>query len=231
VVNSDLTLNDAPVTPSPTPSITPTITLTPTITPTISLTPTNTPTPTPTPNPVILEHPTYGGVDTDNPEIACSHLSDYQISSTLYSYSSEGMNPVNGINIYQIRNGNVLSAPVIGGLNTSFNVFKWNNGTRYTFKAVSGAITLLHQCNSSTNFLISSGYNVLNKCDGLGGNTNSVYGNTNDWMTVNRFYTNSNMTTAFNGGDLYYGDSNSTMGTVRRIGTDGISYNSNDFAC
>lgn len=80
---------------------------------------------------------------------------------------------------------------------------------------------------ASTNFLISAGYAPPQECFGLGGPyPNSVYGNSSVWYDpggpyVTRFFTDSGMTIPFNGGNLYYGDQNSTFGTTLQIDTDG----------
>jgi hypothetical protein len=74
---------------------------------------------------------------------------------------------------------------------------------------------------ASTNFLISNGFDAYSPCSGLGGSTNSVYGNDSDWLSVTRFFTDSGMTTGFAGGDLYYGDQYSTLGTTLQIDNNG----------
>ncbi len=80
---------------------------------------------------------------------------------------------------------------------------------------------------ASTNFLVSDGYAVPNQCSGQGGPySNSVYGNSSIWYDpggpyVTRFFTDSGMTTPFNGGNLYYADQYSTFGTTLQIDTDG----------
>ncbi len=83
----------------------------------------------------------------------------------------------------------------------------------------------------STNYMISAtGSTAPNYCDGLGGPfTVSVYGDSNDWTSVTRFYTNSGMTTPFNGNNLYYGDSNASYGTTLQIDSSG--YVINFYAC
>ena len=80
---------------------------------------------------------------------------------------------------------------------------------------------------ASTNFLISDGTAEGEPCNGLGGPyPNSVYAASSVWYDpggpyVTRFFTNSIMTTAFNGGSLYYGDQYSTFGTTLQIDNDG----------
>jgi hypothetical protein len=80
---------------------------------------------------------------------------------------------------------------------------------------------------ASTNFIISAGYSAPNECSGIGGPyPNSVYGNSSVWYDpggpyVTRFFTDSGMTTPFNGGNLYYADQYSTFGTTLQIDTDG----------
>jgi hypothetical protein len=80
---------------------------------------------------------------------------------------------------------------------------------------------------ASTNFLISDGSPALEGCNGLGGPwPNSVYAASSVWYDpggpyVTRFFTNSSMTTGFNGGSLYYGDQYSTFGTTLQIDNDG----------
>ena len=83
----------------------------------------------------------------------------------------------------------------------------------------------------STNYMISAtGTTAPNYCDGLGGPfTVSVYGNSNVWTSVTRFYTNSGMTTPFNGNSLYYGDFGLTFGTTLQIDSSGYVINS--YAC
>jgi hypothetical protein len=81
----------------------------------------------------------------------------------------------------------------------------------------------------STNYLISSGFTISEPCNGLFGNSQTVYGDDSDWLQVTRFYTNSGMTTPFNGNSLYYGDSNATNGTTLQINSSGYVINS--YAC
>jgi hypothetical protein len=83
----------------------------------------------------------------------------------------------------------------------------------------------------STNYMISAtGSTAPNYCDGLGGPfTVSVYGDNNVWTSVTRFYTDSGMTTPFNGNHLYYGDSNSSFGTTLQIDPSG--YVTDFYAC
>jgi hypothetical protein len=84
---------------------------------------------------------------------------------------------------------------------------------------------------ASTNYMISAtGTTAPNYCDGLGGPfTVSVYGNSNVWTSVTRFYTDSGMTTPFNGNSLYYGDFGLTFGTTLQIDSSGYVINS--YAC
>ena len=72
-----------------------------------------------------------------------------------------------------------------------------------------------------TNFLISTGFSAPDYCNGLGGSTNSVYAAQSDWLDVTIFYTDSGMTTAFAGNDLYYGDQYSSYGTTLQIDNNG----------
>ena len=82
---------------------------------------------------------------------------------------------------------------------------------------------------NSTNYLISSGYTISEPCNGLFGANQTVYGNDEDWLQVTRFYTNSEMTTPFNGNNLYYGDSDASYGTTLQIDSSG--YVINFYAC
>jgi hypothetical protein len=84
---------------------------------------------------------------------------------------------------------------------------------------------------SSTNYMISAtGSTASNYCDGLlGPFTVSVYGNDSVWTSVTRFYTDSGMTTPFNGNSLYYGDYGATLGTTLQIDSSG--YVINTYAC
>jgi hypothetical protein len=81
----------------------------------------------------------------------------------------------------------------------------------------------------STNFLVSSGSTAPDYCSGLFGTNQTIYGDNSDWLNVTRFYTDSGMTTAFNGNHLYYGDSNASFGTTLQIDPSG--YVTNFYAC
>jgi hypothetical protein len=81
----------------------------------------------------------------------------------------------------------------------------------------------------STNFLISSGSTAPDYCSGLFGSDQTVYGDSSDWLTVTRFYTDSGMTTVFNGGDKYYGNSTADYGTTLQINSSGYVIDS--YAC
>lgn len=82
---------------------------------------------------------------------------------------------------------------------------------------------------SSTNYSISTGYTVPDYCGGLGGSDQTVYGNDSAWTSVTRFYTDSGMTTPFNGGSLWFGDSTSYFGTTLQIDSSGYVIDS--YAC
>jgi hypothetical protein len=82
---------------------------------------------------------------------------------------------------------------------------------------------------SSTNYSISTGYTAPNYCDGLFGSDQTVYGNDSAWTSVTRFYTDSGMTTPFNGGSLWFGDSTAYFGTTLQIDSDGYVIDS--YAC
>jgi len=82
---------------------------------------------------------------------------------------------------------------------------------------------------SATNYLISNGYSAPDYCSGLFGENQSVYGDSSDWLTVTRFYTNSSLTTPFNGASLYYGNSTADYGTTLQIDSSGYVINS--YAC
>jgi len=82
---------------------------------------------------------------------------------------------------------------------------------------------------SSTNYSISTGFTAPNYCDGLFGSDQTVYGNDSAWTSVTRFYTDSGMTTPFNGGSLWFGDSTAYFGTTLQIDSDGYVIDS--YAC
>jgi hypothetical protein len=82
---------------------------------------------------------------------------------------------------------------------------------------------------SSTNYSISTGYTAPNYCDGLFGSDQTVYGNDSAWTSVTRFYTDSGMTTPFNGGSLWFGDSTAYFGTTLQIDSNGYVIDS--YAC
>jgi hypothetical protein len=82
---------------------------------------------------------------------------------------------------------------------------------------------------SSTNYSISTGYTISGLCNGLFGSDQTVYGNDSTWTSVTRFYTNSGMTTPFDGGSLWYGDSTAYFGITLQIDSDGYVIDS--YAC
>jgi hypothetical protein len=82
---------------------------------------------------------------------------------------------------------------------------------------------------TSTNYSISSGSTAPNYCEGLYGTHQTVYGNNNVWTSVTRFYTDSGMTTPFNGNSKYYGDSTAYFGTTLQINSTGYVIDS--YAC
>jgi len=82
---------------------------------------------------------------------------------------------------------------------------------------------------TSTNYFISNGFSAPNYCDGLFGSNNSVYGDFSDWLDVTRFYTNSSLTTPFNGDNKYYGNSTADYGTTLQIDSNG--YVIGNYAC
>jgi hypothetical protein len=77
------------------------------------------------------------------------------------------------------------------------------------------------------NFLISNGFDGSLPCYGLGGPyPNSVYAASSVWYDPNgpyvtRLFTDSGMTTPFNGGNLYYSDQYSTFATTLQIDNNG----------
>jgi hypothetical protein len=81
-------------------------------------------------------------------------------------------------------------------------------------------------------YLISTGQTdpSTQNCTQLGGPfPTTIYGNSFDWMTVTRFYTDATFATPFNGGNKYYADSNATAGTELQIDSNGYVINS--YAC
>jgi hypothetical protein len=111
--------------------------------------------------------------------------------------------------------------PCAGGTTTT------TTSTSTTTAAPGTTSTTTTTTAASTNFLISDGSPALEGCSGLGGPwPNSVYAASSVWYDpggpyVTRFFTNSSMTTGFNGGSLYYGDQYSTFGTTLQIDNDG----------
>jgi hypothetical protein len=111
--------------------------------------------------------------------------------------------------------------PCAGGTTTT------TTSTSTTTAAPGTTSTTTTTTAASTNFLISDGSPALEGCNGLGGPwPNSVYAASSVWYDpggpyVTRFFTNSSMTTGFNGGSLYYGDQYATFGTTLQIDNDG----------
>lgn len=82
----------------------------------------------------------------------------------------------------------------------------------------------------ATNFLVGVGATINDYCGGISGGSISVYGDDSEWLNVTRFYTNSSMTTPFNGGNKYYGTTaDGNFGTTLQIDVSGYVINS--YAC
>lgn len=81
----------------------------------------------------------------------------------------------------------------------------------------------------ATSFLVSSGSTAPDYCSGLFGTYQTIYGNASDWLSITRFFTNSSMTTPFNGANKYYGNSNADYGVTLQINSQG--YVINNYAC
>ena len=237
-------------TPTPTPSSTPTATPTSTPTPTPTATeaddlcadiqfgtstptptPTNTSTPTPTPTP----SPTTGLGQ------CYTYILDH-VSDTAYGISYK---PVDGATV-NVKFNTLYSDQVVDGIfsysvcttvePTLLDTSSWpvytgiGQADGITRSGPNGSCSNTLDCFGPTNYNISSGYASPYYCDGLGGPyPTSLFGNNSNWMSVTRFFTNMTMTTAYNGGNLFYGDSNMSNGTTLKIDNNGYVVDS--YAC
>lgn len=111
-----------------------------------------------------------------------------------------------------------MSVNISGG---SARLFAQVSSGTWSVSTLTRAIGGMGTTGGGTNYSISTGYTAPDYCSGLFGTDQSVYGNAADWLEITRFYTDSSLTTPFNGDNKYYGNSNADYGTTLQIDTSG----------
>lgn len=208
--------------PTPTPTVqptpTPTINPTPTPTPTFTSTPTQTPTSTSSGPQMYVLLDVYSGSSAAN---VCTNINNGAPFNVYVSaFSSQAI-----YNIGAVWYTNSIQSTFVpaGFYRTSTSgITEW-----YQIGA-NGALIDKGFC-SSTSYQISSGSTAPDYCSGLFGQHQTVYGNASDWLEVTRFFTNAGLTTPFNGGSKYYGNSTADYGVTLRIDANGFVIN--QYAC
>ena len=245
------TSTNVPATATPTP------TPTPTITPVIATpTPTSTnvgPTSTPSPTADISDLYYYKGRICENQvdwttstmqEIA--DYFNYIIVNANQNFSGRGIKYMSsesfgiGTHIYRATDGtfcsdcnfNAIHLSIQGDASSDVHVFSVVNGiitayvplTSYTFNTI--------EC-PSTNFNISSGQTdpSTQNCTELSGPfIYNAFGNSTDWTSITRFYSDSSMSIPYYGQDKWYGTDDATNnGTELKIDNNG--YVTDSYAC
>ena len=232
----------------------PTSTSTPTPTPTPTVTPTPTPTPTNNPNAgtwdlymksqTLVTNPNYSDFDLFWKEGNGSwirHIENTHPQSTTYvlQFPDIAVNSGSTVSFALYRNsqpgvpidfGAGFNGPYTGYCGYDNPYVKTFDGTENQGVYINVAVVSddLVTC-GATNYMISTGSTAPDYCSGLFGSDISVYGNSSDWLTVTRFFTDSNLTTPFNGGNKYYGNSTADYGTTLRIDSSGWVFD--NYAC
>jgi hypothetical protein len=108
------------------------------------------------------------------------------------------------------------------------------SGSNWTFSGAIGTTTTTTSTSTSTTTTAAPSYSHLisigtETADCMSGSDYTVYGDNADFLSVTRFFTDSNLTTPFNGAGLWYGDSYFSGGTVIQIDVDG--YPVDAYAC
>ena len=135
-------------------------------------------------------------------------MSVWNGSSSVYNETSTmDLGSTTGVT-FSVSNNGILNANITSGT--------------WTIEVLYKALGCTPVNVSATNFLISNGYTAPDYCSGLFGSDLTVYGNSSDWLTVTRFYTNSNLTTPFVGNNKYYGNSTGDYGTTLQIDNNGF---------
>ena len=240
------------LTPTPTPTLTSSQTPTPTLT--SSQTPTPTPTATDNPNAgtwdlymksqALVSNQNYSDFDLFWKEGNGSwirHIENTAPESTTYvlQFPNIAVNSGSTISFALYRNSQPAVPIEFGaGFNGAYTGYcgydnpyvKTFDGTEDQGVYINVAVVSddLVTC-GATNYMISTGSTFPNYCAGLFGSDISVYGNSSDWLNVTRFFTNSNLTTPFNGDSKYYGNSTADYGTTLRI--DSTGWVISNYAC
>ena len=227
----------------------------PTQTPTTTPTPSPTPTHTPTSTHNVVSEPdvysyyyTHGDICDQNvnwitntkQEVAdyFYHLKTHPNQSfggnSFYYYSTEGLDV--GTHVYGANklfcsscNFNAIHLSVLNNANSVAHVISVVNGVVTDFVPLTSYTHNTITCPVTT-YNISSGQTdpSTENCTELSGPfTRMVYGDNADWTSNVRFYTDSSMTTGFEGQNKYYGtDAQSNNGTELQIDNNGYVINS-----
>ena len=123
-------------------------------------------------------------------------------------------------------NAVTMSVNISGG---NARLFAQVSSGTWSVSTLTRAIGGMGTTGAGTNYQISTGYTAPDYCSGLFGTDQSVYGDSSDWLTITRFFTDSSLTTPFNGNSKYYGNSNADYGTTLQIDSSGYVIGS--YAC
>lgn len=183
--------------PTPTPSITPTNTATPTVTPTITVTPSITPTNTVTPTPST----TPGASPTPTPSITPT----FTVTPTITQTQTLTPTPTPTPQTFEIYIMDQLG-----------NIIQTQNGDLLILEGPVYTYTVSSGDTSSVCIAGAGSYSL----------TQTLYSPSNDWYGVVRFFQDGGLNIPFNGGDLYYTNSNDGCGGFWKISSDGFTTDS-----
>jgi hypothetical protein len=156
--------------------------------------------------------------------IASHTWGSFTTASATLKVFEDGVLIVNQTNYYRKNEGAVdftTSVPfsygktyIVSGSNWTYSGAPPTNTTTTT----STSTTTTTAAPSSYVHLISFGYSYV-PC--TGGSDITVYGDNSDFFSVTRFYTDSGLSTPFNGNDLWYGDQYFSSGANIQINSSG----------
>lgn len=209
-------LNGVVVQLGPCPSPTPTPSSTPTPTPNVTGTPTSTPSQTPTNTPTPSVSPTGSQTPTPTPSFTSTptNTPTYTPSETPTETPSQTptITPTETITQTPTTTSTPTPTPTISVFDISIIT---QDGIELV--AQNGDSLLLQQ--PYTSYLVSSGDSVC--ATGAYSLTQTLYSASPDWSTVVSLYTDNNLTTPFNGNNLWYTNDIGGCG-MYQVGADGF---------
>lgn len=202
-------------TPGASPSPTPTSSETPTPTPTPSFTPTSseTPTPTPTSSDTPTPTPTFTSTPTNTPTYTPSETPTETPTPTTTETPTQ--TPTSSITPSETP----TQTPTPSSTPTTFEI---TITTQDGFDLISqgGDPIILQQQISS--YVVSSGETSQPICIDPQSLTQTIYSPSSDWVSANRFFSDSSFTTPFNGNNYWYTNSTDSLTGYWQIDTDGF---------